>query len=224
MTGAPTGVVCGDSSAALAISNRLGCGKLHHINIGQLWIQERVKEGDLTVQKVLVTDNPAGLFTKHPNAAKRDHCCGNRATNGDGAGLVRPAGACQQSKTPSTVVTIEQRQNSLLYDAIPEQYIDKVMITQFRDSDDILVEERIDPVVLGSRYKAMLKNNDARWSTIRSIICMVDNEIVRRVHLRDSRGMLGYEANPGAPSGLAVSGVPTMSLLLSETERCLNTQ
>ena len=31
-----TGFVCGDSSAAIAISQRRGCGKLRHIHIGQL--------------------------------------------------------------------------------------------------------------------------------------------------------------------------------------------
>ena len=33
-----------DSSAALAISNRRGSGKLRHIAIGLLWIQEKVEE------------------------------------------------------------------------------------------------------------------------------------------------------------------------------------
>ena len=32
-----TGVVCGDSSAAIAISQRKGCGKLRRVRGGQLW-------------------------------------------------------------------------------------------------------------------------------------------------------------------------------------------
>ena len=35
-----SGVVYGDSSAALAITNRKGAGKLRHINVSCLWIQE----------------------------------------------------------------------------------------------------------------------------------------------------------------------------------------
>ena len=34
-----SGVVYADSSAALAIANRKGAGKLRHINISALWIQ-----------------------------------------------------------------------------------------------------------------------------------------------------------------------------------------
>ena len=52
-----TGVVCGDSSAAIAISQRKGCGKLRHINIGQLWIQEKVNAKELEVRKVLGEEN-----------------------------------------------------------------------------------------------------------------------------------------------------------------------
>ena len=29
-----------DSSAALAVVNRKGCGKLRHVRVGQLWVQE----------------------------------------------------------------------------------------------------------------------------------------------------------------------------------------
>ena len=64
------GVVCGDSSAALAISNRKGCGKLRHIHIGELWLQERVGQGDVVMKKVLGDDNPADLYTKHLVQAK----------------------------------------------------------------------------------------------------------------------------------------------------------
>ena len=54
-----------DASAALAISQRMGLGKLRHINVQWLWIQERVKSRDLKVHKVIGTQNPADLFTKH---------------------------------------------------------------------------------------------------------------------------------------------------------------
>ena len=69
------GMAYGDSSAALAISQRKGCGKLRHIRVGQLWIQERVQEGDLQITKVDGTANPADLFTKHLGAVKRDAFC-----------------------------------------------------------------------------------------------------------------------------------------------------
>ena len=65
------GVVCGDSSAAIAVAQRKGCGKLRHIRIGQLWIQERVNEKDLDLRKVLGEQNPADLMTKHVNEKKK---------------------------------------------------------------------------------------------------------------------------------------------------------
>ena len=54
-----------DSSAAIGVVNRKGCGKLRHVRVGMLWIQERVETGDLEVAKVLGTENPADLMTKH---------------------------------------------------------------------------------------------------------------------------------------------------------------
>ena len=60
-----SGVVYADSSAALAIANRKGAGKLRHINISTLWIQEKQDLHQLEMRKVLGTDNPADLMTKY---------------------------------------------------------------------------------------------------------------------------------------------------------------
>ena len=60
-----SGVVYADSSAALAITKRKGAGKLRHININCSWIQERVEEKQLELRKVLGTNNPADMMTKH---------------------------------------------------------------------------------------------------------------------------------------------------------------
>jgi hypothetical protein len=54
-----------DSAAAIGIINRTGAGKLRHIKVQYLWLQQRVREGDLQVSKVPGVDNPADLFTKH---------------------------------------------------------------------------------------------------------------------------------------------------------------
>ena len=58
-----------DASAALAISQRQGLGKLRHLKVQFLWVQERIRSGDLTVQKVAGVDNPADLLTKHLGVA-----------------------------------------------------------------------------------------------------------------------------------------------------------
>ena len=60
-----SGVVYADSSAALAIANRKGAGKLRHINVSSLWIQEKKDLHDLEIRKVIGTENPADLMTKY---------------------------------------------------------------------------------------------------------------------------------------------------------------
>ena len=54
-----------DSSAAIGICRRTGIGKVRHLATGQLWIQEKIRHGDLSLFKVLGTENPADLLTKH---------------------------------------------------------------------------------------------------------------------------------------------------------------
>ena len=60
-----TGEVHGDASAALGIINRKGLGRTRHIDTGLLWIQQTAAEKRLSYLKVLGTDNPADLMTKH---------------------------------------------------------------------------------------------------------------------------------------------------------------
>ena len=53
-----------DSSAAIGISRRRGLGKVRHISVGDLWIQERLRNGDFELHKVLGSENPADICTK----------------------------------------------------------------------------------------------------------------------------------------------------------------
>ena len=68
------GVFYADSSAALAIARRKGAGKMRHINVNSLWIQERQSEKDLELRKVLGTENPADLMTKNLARQALDKC------------------------------------------------------------------------------------------------------------------------------------------------------
>ena len=54
-----------DSAAALGVMGRRGNGKLRHVRVGMLWVQERVEEGELDIAKVKGEDNPADLMTKN---------------------------------------------------------------------------------------------------------------------------------------------------------------
>ena len=63
--GAMRGVVYADSSAALAIADRRGSGKLRHINIRMLWVQEKQRRDEIELRKVHGVVNPADLMTKY---------------------------------------------------------------------------------------------------------------------------------------------------------------
>ena len=54
-----------DSTATTGICGRQGLGKLRHVDIQCLWIQQRVRDGTVEPRKVLGTDNPADLMTKY---------------------------------------------------------------------------------------------------------------------------------------------------------------
>ena len=60
-----SGVVSADSSAALAIADRKGSGKLRHINIRMLWLQEKERRGEVELRKIRGAVNPADLMTKY---------------------------------------------------------------------------------------------------------------------------------------------------------------
>ena len=53
-----------DASAAMWMVQRQGTGKTRHIDVGMLWIQQNVKQGEVKVDKVASKMNPADIFTK----------------------------------------------------------------------------------------------------------------------------------------------------------------
>ncbi len=53
-----------DSSAAIGICRRSGIGKVRHLAVAQLWVQDLVRSREVRLHKVLGTENPADLMTK----------------------------------------------------------------------------------------------------------------------------------------------------------------
>ena len=47
-----------DSSAALAVVARKGTGKLRHVRVGQLWVQELAENDEVKFKKVKGEENP----------------------------------------------------------------------------------------------------------------------------------------------------------------------
>ena len=54
-----------DSSATIGICRRAGIGRVRHLAVGQLWVQEHLRRGAFTLFKVRGDSNPADLCTKH---------------------------------------------------------------------------------------------------------------------------------------------------------------
>ena len=54
-----------DASAAIAIASRRGLGEVRHIEVCQLWLQEKVKSGEVEVVKVGTDENVAYSSTKY---------------------------------------------------------------------------------------------------------------------------------------------------------------
>ena len=54
-----------DAAAALGILERQGVGRVRHLDIGILWLQEQQLRRVIEMTKVPGTRNPADLMTKH---------------------------------------------------------------------------------------------------------------------------------------------------------------
>ena len=54
-----------DATAAIGICRRRGLGKIRHLHVSDLWVQDRLETGDFKLTKVLGADNPADVLTKH---------------------------------------------------------------------------------------------------------------------------------------------------------------
>eukprot|EP00972_Heterocapsa_arctica_P085036 12530787-Heterocapsa_arctica.AAC.1 len=61
-----------DSSAARAIVAPRGVGRLKHLAVCELWLQDELRAGHLQIEKVGTGANYADLFTKFFNAARHN--------------------------------------------------------------------------------------------------------------------------------------------------------
>ena len=63
-----------DAQAAIGICRRSGIGRVRHLAVGQLWIQERIREKTIALEKVAGESNPADAATKHLCAESLRKC------------------------------------------------------------------------------------------------------------------------------------------------------
>ena len=63
--GIKTQIVCKiDASAAQGIALRRGLGRIKHIEVTQLWIQDKVSNGEIKIKKVGTKENLSDALTK----------------------------------------------------------------------------------------------------------------------------------------------------------------
>ena len=63
-------VVKGDSSAAKGIMCRRGSGKVKHLEVRQLWLQERVARKEVKLEKIPRSQNTGDALTHHWSKAE----------------------------------------------------------------------------------------------------------------------------------------------------------
>ena len=61
-----------DRDADRALATRIGVGRMRHIQVRWLWLQERIRDGDIAAKRVGGAKNVADLGTKHLEAGRRD--------------------------------------------------------------------------------------------------------------------------------------------------------
>ena len=74
-----------DSSAAKNITARRGAGRVRHIEVRELWVQDRVAKGELKIVKVKGEENVADGLTKHVDRQKMEQymeACGMARRSG----------------------------------------------------------------------------------------------------------------------------------------------
>ena len=89
-----------DAGAAIEIVRRKGLGKLRHLNVRDLWLQDQVRAGtNLVIAKVPGPDNTADVVTKHFNAeAVQRHFSRLHITRSSGRAQSAPTRAAMRGR------------------------------------------------------------------------------------------------------------------------------
>ena len=66
-----------DSSAAIGICRRRGLGRVRHLAVADVWLQDRLRTGDFEIHKVAGQDNVSDLLTKYLDCPTHMRHCNN---------------------------------------------------------------------------------------------------------------------------------------------------
>ena len=84
--------VCSDSSSAVLVTTKRGLGRMRHMHVRQLWLQDEVKEGRISIEHLPGEVNVADLLTKPLPTARFEMLTANLGVEleGDKEALVAP--------------------------------------------------------------------------------------------------------------------------------------
>ena len=68
-------IVYTDSSAAKSFASQRGLGRMRHMEVRKLWLQEEVRQGRVRLVKVRGDANPADLLTKYLGCREVEDRC-----------------------------------------------------------------------------------------------------------------------------------------------------
>ena len=61
-----------DATAAIGMARRLGLGRVRHLAVSDLWVQQRLKGPDISISKLPGLDNPSDLMTKYKDRSSSE--------------------------------------------------------------------------------------------------------------------------------------------------------
>jgi len=87
-----------DASVAKSLASRRGVGGIRHIEVNQLWLQEKVNNGIIEIERVKGTSNVADALTKfHDTVTLRDHLAASSQEHVIGRHKIAPDLATHES-------------------------------------------------------------------------------------------------------------------------------
>ena len=63
-----------DATTGKSIASRRGLGKVRHVEVANLWIQQKVADETIDIQKIKICYNPSDMLTKHLSEENMRHC------------------------------------------------------------------------------------------------------------------------------------------------------
>ena len=111
-----------DASAAIGICRRRGLGKVRHLHTADLWVQDRLKAGDLPLRKTPGGDNIADMMTKYlPRADLEKHVSALGLYPEEGRALSAPKIAEDQQPTPEPKPTSQTSRRPREKEELPQE-------------------------------------------------------------------------------------------------------